>query len=259
MDYAIQSPISYGKGVYLYTKNKKKYLDSTGGMTGSISLGWDNKFIQNEIIKQLKKIAHIDYKSFKDENINKLKKLILNNKSNLLDDIFFSGQSGAEANEGAMKLSYQLHQASGEKNKKWFISRYQSFHGSSSDTVSIGDKKNLYLFKKFSPKFRSKVSEHNIFRHKNKNETDDEYTERCIYDLEKKILKIGSENICAFVAETVMGGLVGDVPPTKKYWKKIRSLCNKYNIHIICDEIWCGAGTTGKIFLLTGIISRLIL
>ena len=92
MDYAIQSPISYGKGVYLYTKNKKKYLDSTGGMTGSISLGWDNKFIQNEIIKQLKKIAHIDYKSFKDENINKLKKLILNNKSNLLDDIF-SGQS----------------------------------------------------------------------------------------------------------------------------------------------------------------------
>ena len=45
-----------------------------------------------------------------------------------------------------------------------------------------------------------------------------------------------------------MGGLVGDVPPTKKYWKKIRSLCNKYNIHIICDEIWCGAGTTGKNF-----------
>ena len=68
MDYAIQSPISYGKGVYLYTKNKKKYLDSTGGMTGSISLGWDNKFIQNEIIKQLKKIAHIDYKSFKTES-----------------------------------------------------------------------------------------------------------------------------------------------------------------------------------------------
>ena len=145
MDYAIQSPISYGKGVYLYTKNKKKYLDSTGGMTGSISLGWDNKFIQNDIIKQLKKIAHIDYKSYKDENINKLKKLILNNKKNLLDDIFFSGQSGAEANEGAMKLSYQLHQASGEKNKKWFISRYQSFHGSSSDTVSIGIKESLFV------------------------------------------------------------------------------------------------------------------
>ena len=51
-------------------------------------------------------------------------------------------------------------------------------------------------------------------------------TERCIYDLEKKILKIGSENICAFVAETVMGGLVGDVPPTKKYWKKLGYIIN---------------------------------
>ena len=48
-----------------------------------------------------------------------------------------------------MKLSYQYHQASGKKNKKWFISRYQSFHGSTSDTVSIGDKKT-YVFLKIS-------------------------------------------------------------------------------------------------------------
>ena len=66
--------------------------------------------------------------------------------------------------------------------------------------------------------------------------------------LKKKILKIGPENICAFVAETIMGGLVGDVPPTKNYWKRIRELCNKFDIHLICDEIWCGAGTTGKNF-----------
>ena len=64
----------------------------------------------------------------------------------------------------------------------------------------------------------------------------------------KKILKIGPENICAFVAETIMGGLVGDVPPTVNYWKRIRELCNKFDIHLICDEIWCGAGTTGKNF-----------
>ena len=44
-----------------------------------------------------------------------------------------------------------------------------------------------------------------------------------------------------------MGGLVGDVPPTINYWKRIRELCNKFDIHLICDEIWCGAGTTGKI------------
>ena len=248
LDHTIKSPIISGQGVYLFTKDKKKYLDSTGGMTGSISLGWGNKDVQKEIIKQLKKIEHIDYKTLKDENREKLKNIILKNKKNNLDEIFFSGQSGAEANEGAMKLSYQYHQASGKKNKKWFISRYQSFHGSTSDTVSIGDKKNLRIFKNFSPKFRSKVQEHNIYRHKKRDESVDQYTDRCIKDLKKKILKIGPENICAFVAETIMGGLVGDVPPTKNYWKRIRELCNKFDIHLICDEIWCGAGTTGKNF-----------
>ena len=248
MDYILPSPINFGKGIFLYTKNKKKYIDATAGMTGSISLGWGNSKIEGKIIKQLKKIAHIDYKSFKDENRDLLKNLILKNKKNKLDEIFYAGQSGAEANEGAMKLSFQYHQAKGRKNKKWFISRFQSFHGSTSDSISIGDKKNLNFFKDFSPKFRTKVSEHNIYRHKKFNETEDEYTDRCVSEIKKKIIKIGPENICAFVAETIMGGLVGDVPPSKNYWKKIRKLCDKYKIHIICDEIWCGAGTTGKNF-----------
>ena len=73
-----------------------------------------------------------------------------------------------------------------------------------------------------------------------------EYSKRSAKELEQKIVSIGSENICAFVAETISGGLVGDVPPTKNYWKEIRKICNKYNIHLILDEVWCGTGTTGK-------------
>jgi len=51
-----------------------------------------------------------------------------------------------------------------------------------------------------------------------------------------------------FVAETIMGGLVGDVPPVKDYWRGIRQVCNKYDVHLIMDEVWCGTGTTGKFF-----------
>ena len=45
-----------------------------------------------------------------------------------------------------------------------------------------------------------------------------------------------------------MGGLVGDVPPTKNYWRKIRKICDKYKVHLILDEVWCGTGTSGKTF-----------
>ena len=247
-DLLIKSPIVKGKGIYLYTKDKKKYFDSTGGITGTVTLGWDNKQIQNSIKKQLDNIAHIDFKSLKDVNRDKLRKILLSRNNHKLDEIYYAGNSGSEANEGAMKLSYQYHQANGKKNKKWFISRYQSFHGSSSETVSIGDKANLKFFKNFFPKYRSKVKEHNIYRHKRSSESYIDYTNRSIKEIELKIKQIGPDNISGFIAETMMGGLVGDVPPCENYWKKIRSLCDKYNIHLICDEIWCGAGTSGKLY-----------
>ena len=80
------------------------------------------------------------------------------------------------------------------------------------------------------------------------NENDTNYLNRCVNELEKTILKIGPEKICGFVGETIMGGLVGDVPPLKNYWLKIKKICKKYNIHLILDEVWCGTGTSGKIY-----------
>ena len=45
-----------------------------------------------------------------------------------------------------------------------------------------------------------------------------------------------------------MGGLVGDVPPVKNYWKYIRKNLYKYNVHLILDECYCGLGASGKIY-----------
>jgi adenosylmethionine-8-amino-7-oxononanoate aminotransferase len=165
-----------------------------------------------------------------------------------LNKVFFVGGSGGEACEASMKLSYQFHCAIGKPKKKWFISRKQSYHGSSSDAMAIGDRPNLLFYKPFFPRFRAKISEHNKYRGKNKEESDNDYENRCVKELESKIIKIGPENVSGFVAETIMGGLTGDVPPTKNYWKKIRAVCNKYKIHLIIDEVWCGTGTSGKIY-----------
>ena len=236
-----------GKGVYLYTKNKK-YLDSTSGLTGTSILGWSNLEIERSIIKQLKKIGHIDYKYFIDSNRENLSEILLSKAEHKLDKVFFVGGSGGEACEAAMKLSYQYNCAIGREKKKWFISRKQSYHGSGSDAISLGDRPNLNFYKPFFPRFRSKINEHNIYRNKKNKETIHEYETRSINELEKKILSIGADKVSGFVAETIMGGLVGDVPPTKNYWKGIRRVCDKYKVHLILDEVWCGTGTSGKIY-----------
>lgn len=240
--------IKFGNGVHLFTKQNKKYLDSTAGQTGTSILGWNNKLVNQAMIDQIKKISHIDYKYFVDENREKLAKLLISKAKHKLNKVFFVGGSGGEACEAAMKLSYQYFQSIGKVNKKWFISRKQSYHGSGSDALSVGDRPNLNLYKNFYPKYRSKVSEHNKYRQKKKNEKDIDYENRSVNELEQKILNIGPDKICGFIGETIMGGLVGDVPPTNHYWQKVKKLCTKYNIHLIIDEVWCGTGTSGKIY-----------
>ena len=237
-----------GEGVYLFTDKNKKYLDSTSGLTGTSILGWKNKLIDDAIIKQLKKISHVDYKYFNDEKRELFAKKILSKAEHKLDKFFFVGASGGEACEAAMKLSYQYHYSVGKPQKKWFISRYQSYHGSGSDAISLGDRPNLMIYKDFFPKYRLKISDHNKYKNKKKYESDQEYENRCVIELEKKINLIGPDKISGFVGETIMGGLVGDVPPTKNYWKKVRKICTKYKIHLILDEVWCGTGTSGKIY-----------
>ncbi len=240
--------IKKAKGIYLYSNLNKKYTDLTGGITGHSILGWGDNKIINAINKQAKKFCHIDYKFFDDNNRIELSSLLLKNKKNKLDKVFFVGSSGAESCEAAIKMSYQYFYSKGLKKKCKFISRKQSYHGCTGDVLALGDRPNLKFYENILNKNSYKISECNIYRHRLKDESSEEYASRCAIELENKIKLIGADNICAFVAETMAGGLIGDVPPPKTYWKKISKICKKYNIHLILDEVWCGTGVTGKSF-----------
>ncbi len=240
--------IKLGKGIKLIDKKKNVYTDLTGGFTGHAILGWGNSNVIRAIKNQLNKISHIDYKYWKDENRTNLSNIILSNKKNNLDCVYYVGSSGAEACEAAIKMSYQIHFNNNKKNKKITISRKQSYHGCTTHSLSIGDRPNLYFYEKILNKNVSKISEHNYLRHKIDNESEEEYSKRSAYELEEKILKLGPQNVGSFVAETMLGGLVGDVPPAKSYWKRIRKICTKYDVHLILDEVWCGTGVSGKYF-----------
>lgn len=229
--------------------NGGEYLDLTAGGTSFALIGYGNKEVENAIIDQLRKYSHLDCKTFDDPNRELLSSIILNasdSYSNNQRKVFFSGGSGAEAIEMAMHMSYQWHKESGSRKKQWFISRNQSYHGATSGALSIGERPNLEFYRPLQSDKRKRISECNYLKNKKNNETIHEYTNRLIKEFELTIEEIGAENIAAFISETMMGGLVGDVPPTPGYWKGIYQVCKKNNIHLILDEIWCGAGVSGK-------------
>lgn len=255
------------KDNYLYTK-QHKILDFTSGWTGYASLGHNNNEILKEVFKQSKKFCHLDYNEFDNQLIEQFAKKF-NSFSKIKFKVWCSGNSGSESVEAAMKLSYQVHYANNNKKKIKFIHRSQSFHGATLHPLLVSNIDVLDIYSKFKNNNFIEIPQHNIFaecksnRHGQCNcgkknvmhcmgirnyESTNDYLSRSIYELEKTILDHGPENICAFIGETQLGSLVGDVPPIKKYWQKVSGVCKKYNIHLILDEIYCGIGRSGKFF-----------
>ena len=76
----------------------------------------------------------------------------------------------------------------------------------------------------------------------------EQYSQRTANELEQEIIRLGSENVMAFIAEPVVGATLGAVPPTPGYFSSIRKICDKYGILFIADEVMCGTGRTGSLF-----------
>ena len=240
--------VDHADGLYVYTKDGRKILDASGGGTSFAILGWHHPEVNAAIERQLQRFGHLDYKIWSDENTEMLAEILVSRAGHGLNRVYFAGNSGAEACEAAMKMSYQVHYDLGNKHKRWFISREQSYHGSTSDALALGERPNFEFDRPMLSPYRAHIPMHHPLYLMRNNETLDEYAHRSATELENKILEIGSENVCAFIGETIMGGLVGDVPPAPNYWKYIRAVCDRYNVHLILDEVYCGTGTTGKIY-----------
>tara|TARA_B100000886_G_scaffold334281_1_gene289568 strand:+ start:1089 stop:2408 length:1320 start_codon:yes stop_codon:yes gene_type:complete len=243
------------KDEYLYISKFGKILDFTSGWTGYASLGHNNKEIMNSIKKQMEKYCHVDYNEFENPLIEKLSKKIVSFCKNKNKKIWYSGNSGSEAIEAAMKLSYSVHFSKNKKNKSKFIHRSQSFHGASLHPLSVSTFDIFQMYNKIKTK-NIQVNQNNIFTKYDskvsmgikKGETEKEHLERSLRNLEDTIIKNNPDNICAMIGETQLGSLVGDVPPQKKYWSEVLKILKKYDIHLILDEIYCGMGRSGKLF-----------
>ena len=240
--------VDHAEGNYIYTKSGKKILDTTAGGSCHAIVGWSEPSVIAAIQKQLSKFTHVDYKIWRDENIEKLANLLVSRADHGLDKVYFCGNSGSEACETAMKMSYQVHQDLGNLEKIWFISHTESYHGATSDALALGQRPNLEFYRKMLSPFRSLIPMHHPYKMRAEGESLDEYARRSANMLEEKILEIGPEKVCAYVGETIMGGLIGDVPPAPGYWRYVKQICDKYDVHLILDEVYCGTGTSGKIY-----------
>ena len=240
--------VDNAEGIYVFTDDGKKILDATAGWCSQMVLGYKNQEVIDAMWDQMGRFCHIDHNIWRHHEMEELAELILSKAPKGLNKVYFAGNSGSESVEAALKISYQVHHDQGNKEKSWIISRNQSYHGSTLQSIGASDRDILNFYQPLLPQRMAQISQHHPLYMMKPNETLDQYAKRSAEELENKILELGEDNVAAFLGETIMGQLQGDVPPAINYWKYIRKICDRYNVHLILDEVYCGLGRSGKVY-----------
>ena len=208
-----------GDGSLLYDENGKEYIDFGSGIAvNGFGIG-DKEWIE-EVYGQLKKISHVSNLYYSEPQAELAEKLCV--KSGM-KKAFFSN-SGAEANECAIKCArkYSFDKYGGNRNK--IITFDMSFHGRTMETLSATAQDNLHnYFFPFSEGF--KYSDKNI----------------------ESFLKTVDGNIAAVMTEFIQGE-GGVVPMDKHFIKEVYEYCIQNDILFIADEVQTGNGRTGRMF-----------
>lgn len=211
---------THGKGVYLYSKNKKKYLDFGSGISVN-SLGHCHPILIRAINKQSKKLWHTSnlYYSAAQEKYASL--LCLNS---FADKVFFTN-SGAESIECGLKVIRSYYHYHKNFEKKNIISFGGAFHGRTFAALSA--QQNKKYSKGFEPLLSGFI----------------QVPFNDVNSLEKKI----NETTAAIMIETIQGE-GGIRPVSLSFLSKIKNICIKNNLLLFLDEVQSGFGRSGKLF-----------
>ncbi|KAF2756952.1 PLP-dependent transferase [Pseudovirgaria hyperparasitica] len=235
-------------GNYLYTSNGQKILDATGGAAVSC-LGHGDERIKQAINAQLDEVAYCHSLFFGTNGGEALAHELIEGTNGEMAKAFIVS-SGSEAMEAAMKMArqYFLELSPPQPNRTRFIARKQSYHGTTLGALSLGGHvARRALYEPLLGTNISHVSECNVYRGMRDGEDEVAYVKRLAKELDEEFQRVGPGNVCAFVAEPVVGAALGCVPAPALYFPLIFQICRTHGALLILDEIMCGMGRTGTL------------
>lgn len=234
-----------GEGLYLYDAQGRAYLDASGGAAVSC-LGHAHPDVLAAMHAQIDRLAYAHTSFFTTEVSEQLADHLAAHAPAGLSELYFVS-GGSEAVEAALKLARQYFVESGQPQRTTFVARRQSYHGNTLGALAVGG--NEWRRAPFAPLLIDvgRVSACFEYHGRRADETQAQYTQRLVDELDAEFRRIGPERVIAFVAETVVGATAGAVPPTPGYFQGVRALCDRYGILLIADEVMCGMGRTGTL------------
>jgi adenosylmethionine-8-amino-7-oxononanoate aminotransferase len=226
-------PIQKGKGAYIYDYDGGKYLDCISSWWVNL-FGHSNKYINKKLHKQSKTLEHVIFAGFTHKPAIKLAKRLVKLTPKPLQKVFFA-DNGSSAVEISLKMAFQYFKNKDE-SRPLFISLSNSYHGETMGALAVSDTglyKDIYkdiLLTTIQAKSPALVDE-----------------DEAINDMEDKLIRYGSQ-VSSIIVEPLIqcAGSMKMYKPS--YLTRLRSLCDKYGVFLIADEVAVGFGRTGTMF-----------
>lgn len=209
-----------GEGAYVYDADGNKYLDFVAGIAVN-SLGHAHPKIAAAIAKQAETLIHCSNLYWIEPQVQMAKLLVENSA---FDKVFF-GNSGAEANEGAIKLARKYSLLKGYTDRNEVITMVNSFHGRTLATMTASGQDKMHKGFGGLPEG---------FKYATYND---------LTDLQSQI----TDKTCAIMLEPIQGE-GGVYPAEQEFLETVRKICDEKEICLIYDEVQVGMGRTGKMF-----------
>jgi adenosylmethionine-8-amino-7-oxononanoate aminotransferase len=237
-----------GEGIYLFDEHGRRYIDAKGGIA-VINVGYGVKEIVDAMSEQALTLNFLNTIQFTSPAQEALSERLAEFSPPGLNKTWLS-LSGTEANETAIKLARQYHVETGNPGRYKLIGLWNGYHGNTLGSLSASGKtawRKLYTpylldFPHIFPAYCYQCY------------FDREYPGCeliCARELEKVVKQEGPESISAVIMEPLIAATAGVLMPPTEYFKIVRSICDRYGILLIADEVFTGMGRTGKNFAIS--------
>ena len=237
-------PISRGEGIWLHDFDGGRYLDAISSWWVNL-FGHSNPRINAAIRDQLDRLEHVMLAGFTHEPVVQLSERLIQIVPGRLGHCFY-GSDGASATEVALKMSFHYWHNMGHPGKNNFISLQNGYHGETLGALSVTD---VALFREtYSPLLRhSNHVRTPDWRYADQGESPRVYALRAAAQLEDFLVRHHTKT-AALILEPLIQGAAGMGMYHSDYLKHAREICDRYQVHLIADEIAVGFGRTGTLF-----------
>lgn len=236
--------ISRGRGAWLYDHNGRRYLDAISSWWTNL-FGHANSRINAALKDQLDRLEHAMLAGFTHEPVVELSEKLSALTGHQLGHCFYASD-GASAVEIALKMSFHSWRNAGHGDKREFVCLKGSYHGETIGALAVTD---VALFRDaYGPLLNNvHVVASPDARLAQDGENALDVAHRAAAELEQ-LLRQRATSIAAVIVEPLVQCATGFAMHDPAYLQQVRVLCDRYQVHLIADEIAVGCGRTGTFF-----------